>query len=549
MPAASLITSSPTSLRTRLLLSPRPPRPRSLAMAAAALWGLGVVHRDIGAAVPRGYQEMRRPRGRPPRRPSPRPPSTRPTPTPAPLAEIRAARSRLDLFAGAPPTSTPRRWLDDSRAPEQDSAALAECQLLLAAALSSPEPTPAPPAPCRPPPATPPSPASPTSPPPSAAHRRQRVRRRIQAPAVSRLSLALAAVVLLASAAGGLLLHRRLVRPLVSLRAATGRIAAGNFADRLPETGDRELALLATDFNAMAGELEAIHADLARQVETRTAELLRSRRLASVGFLAAGVAHEINNPLGIIAGYTERSSATSSARRTDLDPETSTRIEEALRIICDEAFRCKAITEQLLALAPATPAPNTGARSRSIAPAHDRPRPRRRPGRRGRPRPRSPRRPTGPRPHSPRARLHRHRPHGRAPPGLLNLILNAADATDPVAGQISVDLTRDGDQSGSPSPTTAAASPPPPSPTSSNPSTPTTPPTALPAAPASASPSPAPSPKTSAAPSPRRVPAPIKAAPSPSASRRPNRETSSSEAPPLQRRGDARRQLKSPNAH
>src|SRR5919206_593645 len=49
---------SPTSLRARLLLSLALPVCAACVMAAAALWGLGVVHRDMGAAV-RGYQEMR----------------------------------------------------------------------------------------------------------------------------------------------------------------------------------------------------------------------------------------------------------------------------------------------------------------------------------------------------------------------------------------------------------------------------------------------------------------------------------------------------------
>lgn len=437
---------SPTSLRARLLLSLALPVLASLAMAAAALWGLGVVHRDMGAAV-RGYQEMREAYevGLHVALAKAALDETHPDP-PRALAEIRAARSRLDLFAGASAASTPRRWLDDSRAPEQDlRAALAECQLLLAAALSSPETN------------TRAARALQAAACDAALARvsdlSASVRRAVAASesaaeskraAVSRLSLALAAVVLLASAAGGLLLHRRLVRPLVSLRAATGRIAAGNFADRLPETGDRELALLATDFNAMAGELEAIHADLARQVETRTAELLRSRRLASVGFLAAGVAHEINNPLGIIAGYTERSLRDLQRRRTDLDPQTSTRIEEALRIICDEAFRCKAITEQLLALA-------RHAGAEHGAPPDPLPRPTTDLARvadqvaaavRGLDRLAAR-----------QVRVLTHPGHdctvtahtGELHQVLLNLILNAADATDPVTGQISVDLTLDGD--------------------------------------------------------------------------------------------------------
>jgi len=86
------------------------------------------------------------------------------------------------------------------------------------------------------------------------------------------------------------------------------------------------------------------------KVAAKSKELVRSERLASVGFLAAGVAHEINNPLNIISGYAELALRKAS-NSTSGNGQTADR--ESMRIIRDEAFRCKEIIEKLLSLAKA----------------------------------------------------------------------------------------------------------------------------------------------------------------------------------------------------
>lgn len=147
-----------------------------------------------------------------------------------------------------------------------------------------------------------------------------------------------------------LLLYRSVTRPLDRLRRGVRRVARGDFEEKLEPIGDAEFRELAHDFNRTASELAEMHADMAAKVAAKSKELVRSERLASVGFLAAGVAHEINNPLNIISGYAELALREAS-NATSGNGQTTDR--ESMRIIRDEAFRCKEIIEKLLSLAKA----------------------------------------------------------------------------------------------------------------------------------------------------------------------------------------------------
>lgn len=152
-----------------------------------------------------------------------------------------------------------------------------------------------------------------------------------------------ALVAALLAIAVGVWQYMAVMNPLRRLGRGVRLLALGQFGSELKATGDREFVALSDDFNRMANELQTLYRDLEDKVRLRSAQLAQSERLASVGFLAAGVAHEINNPLAIIAGEAELALG-------DL-PEDAQDRRAALTAIRDEAFRCKGITQKLLSLA------------------------------------------------------------------------------------------------------------------------------------------------------------------------------------------------------
>jgi two-component system NtrC family sensor kinase len=179
------------------------------------------------------------------------------------------------------------------------------------------------------------------------------VARRALGPMAFAAAVAVTAAV--AFAAGAFLLIRGVARPLDALLAAAERLGATTMAELPPlghsgEAPSSSLRRVALAFERVASAFVAERAELAARVaeldavnrrlaDTRD-DLLRTERLATVGRLSSGIAHEVGNPLGAIVGYADLAQA-----RLREDPD---RAAEYVARISAEAGRIDAIVRGLL---------------------------------------------------------------------------------------------------------------------------------------------------------------------------------------------------------
>ena len=159
--------------------------------------------------------------------------------------------------------------------------------------------------------------------------------------------------ILLISLSAGWLLHRLIYVPLADLEKGAKRLSSGNFDKPIPVRGEDEFGSLARSSNTMMVALKKSRQELQEWVQTleqkvseRTkelrlaeAEVARGEKLASIGQLAAGIAHELNNPLTGVLTFTH-------LLRKKM-PEGSQDAED-LDLVIRETKRCASIIRRLL---------------------------------------------------------------------------------------------------------------------------------------------------------------------------------------------------------
>jgi hypothetical protein len=137
---------------------------------------------------------------------------------------------------------------------------------------------------------------------------------------------------------GGFLLERTVIGPVRRLASVSEKIAGGDYVLRAEVGEGNELGQLGASFNKMVDGILSAQERLRRSEQ----EAFRSEKLATVGRLAAGVAHEVGNPLMAIRGYAEHLARNRPARE-----ET----EECLEKIVSETKRMENIVRGLLSVA------------------------------------------------------------------------------------------------------------------------------------------------------------------------------------------------------
>lgn len=156
--------------------------------------------------------------------------------------------------------------------------------------------------------------------------------------------LAVSALGILIGTAFVWFLVRKVTQPLRALSLSAEAVGKGDYSQRVQVTSSDECGELAAAFNQMTENVKRSREQLEQTVDTlktTQAQLIQSEKLSGIGEFVAGVAHELNNPLTSVMGFSELLS------KADNDPQH----KRFLEMINKSAQRCHKIVQSLLSFA------------------------------------------------------------------------------------------------------------------------------------------------------------------------------------------------------
>jgi len=178
-------------------------------------------------------------------------------------------------------------------------------------------------------------------------------RERAEIPATMQRTMKLLLFTMLTIVVAGAVVNTRLAMsiavPLKKLETKTKEIAMGDFSESIEIKGTDEIASLAKSFNQMEDHLRLAVSSLEHTItrlQEKQAQLVEAEKLASMGVLTAGIAHEINNPLTSVLSF--------SKLMLEQTPESDPNYAR-LKIMVRDAQRARTIVRELLSFARETP--------------------------------------------------------------------------------------------------------------------------------------------------------------------------------------------------
>ncbi|MBI5892974.1 MAG: HAMP domain-containing protein [Deltaproteobacteria bacterium] len=134
---------------------------------------------------------------------------------------------------------------------------------------------------------------------------------------------------------------KSVIKPIDEAKSFANKIASGDLSVRLRTRSLDEIGILVHTLNDMVEKFDETYKNMEKTINQRSEQLVKAEKLSAIGSLAAGIAHEINNPLTGVVGYSQL------LLSRDLDDDTKKKIKK----INDEALRAAKIVKNLQSFA------------------------------------------------------------------------------------------------------------------------------------------------------------------------------------------------------